>query len=410
MNRQIKLKSFLLFFIFPLLLFPQLPEKALKKVDKAKEQYEKGEYEKSEKILVKLTEDYDWSGYIWGELAKTRFAMYLQKKQTDMLLGGNFTITVKDKDGKEKPGGDSLSNALRTLLMEGSPSKIAYRNFINTCREGTLRSEYAEWCSIYIRMNLVDEKTDTAVSDSAYHEFNLAEKEFGRKNYALAAEHYQKAILIDKNFFKARLYLGDAYYANKDYVNAIKYFKEATTVRPNNQEGWKYLTDAYYNTGAVDDAIKSCVEGILVYPDVGMFIKLEDANKSLGKRFNRQWMPRKVFPKLTDENLSSKVTDKDWQVYLDALKEIKPFCNEKGMVIKSNSLSKTLYADVYAFEKMVNNSKSPQFDFARQMMTKGYFDCYVLFSLYHYDINEQYRSFAKGNREKLKEYINFLTN
>src|SRR5438270_13174919 len=113
MKSILKKIVFALVFIFPFYAGAQLTEKTLKKGDKARGYYDKGEYEKSEKILVKLTNDFSWAGYIWGELAKTRYAIYYQKKQYDGLLNGNFTITVKDKDGKEKPGNDSRSNALR---------------------------------------------------------------------------------------------------------------------------------------------------------------------------------------------------------------------------------------------------------------------------------------------------------
>jgi tetratricopeptide (TPR) repeat protein len=296
------------------------------------------------------------------------------------------------------------------MLQEASPAKQAFNTFINTCREGTLRSPAAEHCSFYIRMNLIDEKADTAVSDSARREFNIAEKEFGKSNYSRAIEHYLKAIALEPGYFKARLYLGDAYYANKEYVGAIRYFKEATQVKPNQQEAWKYLTDAYYHTGAHAEALKACIEGILIYPDVGMFFKLEDAYKVNGKNFDRKWMERKVFPKLDSLNLAQKIKDKDWRVYLAALKEIRPYCNKQGIVTRSNDLTRRMYADVYAFEKMVSQSTAPEFDFARQMITKDYLDCYVLFSLYHYDVNAQYKHFAAQNKEKLKDYIAYLSN
>lgn len=402
-------KLFLIVAILPLLIIAQtLPEKALKKIDKSSTYFDNGEYEKSEEILKKLSEEYPRSSTVWDKLAKTQFYFYLQQKKYDnTILGGNMTITVKDKDGKEKPGNDSLANAFKEMLEGVKPSKKAFTTLINTCREGTRYTETAEYCSILLRINLIDEETDANVSDSAYHEFNLAEKAFMKNNYSVATEHYKKAIAIDSTFFKARLYLGDAYFVNKQYTGAIKYFKEATVVKPNLQEGWKYLTDAYYSTQAYDEAFKSCMEGILVYPDIGMFTKLENAGKAINKNFKRHWIERGVFPNLKDENLAQKLKDKDWQTYVNALNEIKPFCNNKGMVTKTNSLTTGIYAEVYAFEKMINSSNK-EFDFAKQMQLKGYLDCYVLFSLYHFDLNTQYQSFLKQNKNKLKNYIQLL--
>src|ERR1700744_2372474 len=227
------------FALLPFLMAAQLPDKTVKKVDKAEEYYEKGEYAKSDEILQKITEEYPWSGRTWDKLAKTRFAIYLQQKEYDKLLGGNMTVTVKDKDGKEKKGGDSLATALMNMLQEVKPSKKAFNSFINSCREGTRCAENAEFCSIYLRMNFIDEATDENVSDSAYNEFALAENAFAKNNYSDAVDHYKKAVAIDSTYFKARLYLGDAYYGNKQYTGAIKYFKEATKIKPNQQEAWK---------------------------------------------------------------------------------------------------------------------------------------------------------------------------
>ncbi len=408
--RNFLLKAlFVTAFILPLFAIAQLPEKALKKIDEAKEKFNNDEYDKSEKILTKLTKEYAWSGHIWDDLAKTHWAIWEQKKQSDQLLG-SLNISIQDKNGKEKPGGDSLSKALSDLLKESAATKLAFKTFMNTCREGTLKSAAAANCSIYLRMNLIDEKADTDISDSAKREFNKAETQFGKKEYAKAIEYYLKALAIEPKYFKARLYLGDSYYASAQYATANKYYKEATEFKPKSCEAWKFLTDGLYYVGNYDEAMKAATEGVLLYPDINMFQKIEKIQKRKGKKFDRQWIERKMYPKMDKENLEQKVSDKDWKVYADALKEIKPYCNDLGIVTKSNSLTKGIYADVYAFEKMVNQSQTPEFDFAKQMMLKGNFDCYVLFSLYHYDLNGQYQNFKALNKDKLKEYITFLCN
>ena len=46
-------------------------------------------------------------------------------------------------------------------------------------------------------------------------------------------------------------------------------------------------------------------------------------------------------------------------------------------------------------------------DFAEEMEEEGYLDCYVLVSLFHYDIYPQFKHFMsfEDNRTRTKEYV-----
>ena len=119
-------------------------------------------------------------------------------------------------------------------------------------------------------------------------------------------------------------------------------------------------------------------------------------------------MARDVLP-LQDAVSPYKGSDKGWIAYLKALNDIKPYCNSNGIIIKQNDLTTSKYAEVYAWEKLLEAAPNdPKFETARKMKTKGYLDCYCLFSLYHVDNQAQYRDFVSNNRSKWMAYINSL--
>jgi tetratricopeptide (TPR) repeat protein len=398
----------LIFFLFVAVFtvtsaFAQLPEKAEKKKEQAAKKYEDGKVEDARKILRNLTEEYPWGTSIWDMLIKLEWNEYLEKKKESKKYGG-MTVTVT-KDGKEDKD-DPLVKALAEILQNGV-YKEQFRVFMKTCREATAQCEYIDYASIMIRINKIDEPVDTAVKKEANKAFLEAEEQFFKKNYNEALKLYKKASELDTTFYKARLYIGDSYYANKEYAEAAKYFKEAIKVKPVLCEPRKYLTDAYLNMGEYDLAATECIKSLLMYPDIGMFGKLETIEKQRGKKFDRYWMPRPVFPDPFLEQ-EYKGKEKIWKVYLQALKDIKPFCNEKGIIIKSNSLSTSKYAEVYAWEKMMEAAKPEELSVARKMKAAGYLECYLLFSLYHYDLHQQFKDYVGNNRAQVEKYIDLI--
>src|SRR5690606_35572773 len=115
------------------------------------------------------------------------------------------------------------------------------------------------------------------VSSKAIKFFNKAEEEFKNKNYNKAGEYYQRAIEYQPDFYKALLYLGDTYYFMNNYIEAINKFKQCSEKYPHFLEPRKYLVDAYRKEGLYDKSYEEAIEAVLVYPDLSMFAKMEDA-------------------------------------------------------------------------------------------------------------------------------------
>lgn len=409
MTAKHKLVTLLLLLFCSTGLFAQdkVSEADVKKYDKALELFKKQEYEEADKILVKLTEKYPWQGTIWDLLSKSRFYQYAYAREEGMQ--GNFTITVKDKDGKEKSAeDDTLVQQLAKMLNGISPKEVKKKLVINTCREATLKAYRALYSSIILRNLLIDVPKDTAIAPAAKEQFDNAEAEFQKGNYNSAIIYYKKAIEFDPSYYKARLYLGDSYYALKDYARAVKYFKEATERFPDELEPRKYAVDALFYLGNYEEAYKQAKEAIAVYPDVSMFDKIEDAAAKLGKSFDRGWIERSIYPNVIGKKREDETKDKAWLSYAGAQAKIEPFCDKDGLITKKNTLTNARYAEVYAWEELLANAPSTSFEMARKMQSQGYLDCYVFISLYHIDLQSQYKDFAANNRQRILDYLDLL--
>jgi len=94
-----------------------------------------------------------------------------------------------------------------------------------------------------------------------------------------------------------------------------------------------------------------------------------------------------------------------WIYYSKALPKIKEYCNEKGLIIKSNSLTQEKYLEVYSWEEMLKNSDSKKLGQARKMQAIGFLDCYVLITCFHDDNYEQFLHFVTNNKEKIENYF-----
>lgn len=411
---KLKLLSLLALMLITVSGFSQTEVKKadVKKFEDAQDLLKKNKYEDADKILTDLTEKYPDNGKIWDLAARTKYMIYLKTKNSgvDMILGGNMKVTVKDENGVETDGSDSLSQALIKMLSSMTPSELKKREAINTCRTATLNTTRALNAAILLRNLTVDAVKDTAVSGDAIEQYNLAEDAFGEGNYDKAIKCYKKAIQIEPNYYKARLYLGDAYYMMKDYASAAKYFREAIETFPNELEPRKYLVDALFYMDSYDKATTECKEAIAVYPDAVMFDKMESCAQVKGKSFDRLWMQRGVFPNVIGTKRSEEVKDKVWKPYADAQAKIESYCNDNGAITKSTSFTTAQFAEVYAWEELLKAAPAGNFTTAREMQKKGYLDCYVFISLFHNDLYPQYKEFAAKNKNRILEYLDMLTN
>ncbi len=383
----------------------QITHRDQKKYNKAVSKYDLTKYDEAEKILQPLCKKYPNTNFLWDVLAQVQLKNYYKKTETEKHF--NFSVTTSGKDGKSKTN-DSLAGALVRMLNSNQPSRIYFKKSVDTWREATLRCSEAEIPSMLLRTFFLDPALDSAVGQNALKEFNQGEQAFQKQNYNEAIVHYQKAIDLDSTFYKARLYMGDAYYGKEDYVFASRYFRDAVRLRPALQEPRKYLVDALYHMHAFQEAETEAIDALLVYPDVGMFLKLDIVAKADNKHFDRHWIERGVFPNMMGDQPLNEKGDRDWMEYINGFSLIEKYCDKDGIIVQKNDLTKSHYAEVFSWEYMLKKTSSDKFLFARKMQQAGFLDCYIMFSQYHFDFNAQYQHFAKQNRERLKSYVELL--
>lgn len=369
--------------LFPLLIniltvncgFGQSP-----KVEKLVKLYFKGKEAKAIGKMIQLAEKEDSPEYWNAAIQMTEYRyVHAWDNMMALLLSGKSEITLPNKDAY-------------------------FDDFINVTRKAD-RMHENEYSAMVLRQYLVDYNPDTNIVDSASKEFQRAEENFQAQNFNTALNHYYNAKMIQPNFYKATMYLGDCYYALEVMDSAILYFREASKMYPDLLEPAKYVTDAYIGLYEFEKAREAALEALYIYPDVGMFIKYEDVVSELGGRFERNWIRRGVAAN-SQAVTASNVSDPVWATYESARDEMLSYCDLNDIITKANSMTNAKYLEVYSWEKMlVKHPDEPQFEFAYEMVKEGYLDCYVFLSQFHYDLYPQYKDFSSKNQDRIKKYI-----
>lgn len=388
-----------------------------RKMEKAFKLAEKEKYDEADKYVEELLEQNPSYGAGWDYLKKIRLKLYSDSKKTRNVLGGNFTITTKDKNGNEiKQENDTLGKSLLELLNKFNPSETAYNKYIYTMRKATLLSNDAYYSSMDLRKKFAEDDYDTMVSKKALKHFYDAEDEFEKKNYNEAAKLYKRAIEVQPDFHKASLYMGDCFYFLGNYKEAVIAFKEAVEKFPRDVEARKFLIDAYGRQGLYDLALEESIKAMTIFPDLSIeFAKMEDAIYASNKTLNIKWVPRGIFPnKINPQNVESDINKYTptseliakgpWTYYKESQNKISSYCNEKGVIVKPNTFTESKYMEVYGWQEMLKNSQDSMLDEARRIQKDGYLDCYALVTCFHIDFYDQYRDFVSKNATRVVEY------
>lgn len=385
--KKIKAVFIALFVILFVSSFAQLSNKEIKSVRKSTRYYDKGNFEKAIKTLTPVISKNSANSPLWNIYTEYFYRRY---------------VTQRDKETGELY--NSILKGQNTININASTSKKYLNDFLNTCSKATLFSDKTDQASLYLRIYLVDLPVDTAIKNEATIEYGNAETAFENKEYLKALELYKKAIAIDSTYFRATLYAGDCYWLTKRYEEAITFYKKAIELQPVLLEPRKFLTDAYISAGEYEKALDACIDGIFVYPDVGMFNRLDSITKLMGKTFDRHWISRKYSVNQIRLNQAD-ITVEPWSYYREAKSKMAEYCDESGVITKQNDLSKASYLEVYSWENMLAHTDEETFDFAKKMQKEGFLDCYVFISLFHYSNYDQFCDFISNNKAKSKEYI-----
>jgi len=406
-NSYRTLISLLLFCLLSLQAFSQISKRDQHRFRRAKTLYVQWKYDDAEKILSPLCKKYQHEASLWNFTSEVQMLNYYRKSQKDDISFLDHPLSPSATEQEKQR--DSLSRIFLAKLDAVRPSHFYLNHCINTWRTATLKCPDAEVPSMLLRIFMLDPiSIDSSQNSAAIREFRAGEQSFKKQNYADAISHYHQALVYDTSYYRAGLYLGDAYYSKHDYLFASACFKEAVRRKPHLQEPRKYLVDALFQMEAYDDAKRETIDALLLYPEVSLFQKLEEVAKAQNGHFDRHWTERVVFPNTMGNQPLNEKGDRDWMEYINGFSLIEKYCDKDGIIVKKNELTQSHYAEVFAWEYMLQKTAPDKFPFARKMQQAGYLDCYVLLSEYHIDFNAQYQHFAANNKERLKAYVELL--
>ena len=282
---------------------------------------------------------------------------------------------------------------------------MIFEDLLLKCKTATLYSQ-SSLASQLLRTYNIDKHQTSVVADKAKNEFYIAEDFFKLKDYPNTKLHYQLALRISPDYYKATIYLGDTYWHLNKLDSAIYYFKKGIELQPASIEPHIYLLEALIALKKNDEVKNEFENALAVYPDIMLFNKMVNFYKQQGVSVNKHWIKR-ACPVNVMGIAAEQTTNTTWLVYQSAKEDMHYFCDSDGIIQDANPLTTSKYLEVYSWEKMLNNVNPlpKEFGFAKKMYDAGYLDCFVFISDFHFDCYEQYKDFVLNNKGKIKKYV-----
>jgi tetratricopeptide (TPR) repeat protein len=373
--------------------FAQWTASETKAVDKSVKLYNSGKYDKAITTISKVQDAHPFDEKLWSYRVVYEHDRY--NAEYNRVLG---VIIKQSNAGKNvKVNTEKLTSYKISMLV--------------ACLQATMYAEKEELASNILRNYLVDPDVDTAIGDAAKEHYEDGDKEYNNENWTGAIKEYKKAVAKDSNYFNATYSIGMAYYKNSDYEQAIPWFKKAIRIEPDMANSYISCAESYIELKQWENAKNMCIDGILVYPEVTFFEKLEKCADKMDKSFSRHWQERIVTPNDITSTQSTPSSG-PFQYYRTAKDKISDNCNDDGIVTKTASFTEQKYLESYSWEYMLKKSSEdeekdyPEMKFARKMQEAGFLDCYCFVSCYHVNFHKQYKDFSKKNADRIRTYVN----
>ncbi|MDQ3109172.1 MAG: tetratricopeptide repeat protein [Bacteroidota bacterium] len=379
-------------FILSIPAFSQYNSSELKSIEKAKAYYAKGKYDKAISTLKKVQLTHYYENDLWELRCNYEYDRYQVQLITDFLA-------ILKKAGK---GGN--------VNFDFSKMKsTAYRSeMIGACSTATLICPKQETASWVLHEQFLEPSVDTALAEEAKEAYDKASDDYSANNFTAAIRAYEKALKIDSNYYNASYKIAMCYYKDEKFEKAIPYYQKAIRIEPKMIDPRHNLVNCHIKLKNWQDAYSACVDGIIQYPDIRFFSKMDEICDKLGKTFNRHWMARDYMPSMLSATGQVPIQDEPWSYYRQAKDKIADYCNDEGVIKKKLEFTEQKYLETYSWEFMLKKSttEDKEFGFAREMQKAGYLDCFAMVSMYHITFSEQYEDFSKNNGERIRTYIN----
>jgi tetratricopeptide (TPR) repeat protein len=374
----------LLLLLFALPVSAQYSAKEQKAIDKSKQLYNDGKYDKAISTIKKVQATHYKDGELW------QLRCLYEKDRYDVQWFKDIMSVINGKK----------SSSFKSTGY--------YTEMIVACYLATLNCEGQTQAGLTLHENIIAPSTDTAVSDDAKEQYSKGSDEYSDKNYTAAIRYFEKAIKEDSTYYKATVRMGLCYYKDEKYEKAIPWLRKAILLEPLMLTGHDFLIQALIETKDWQGAYDACVDAIISYPYDGYFEKMTTVCDKMGKTFDRHWMSRDYLPNIASSTTQGAISETPWSYYREAKNKIGDYCNDDGMIKKSQDLTQMKHMECYSWEYMLKKAGDDEkgMSFPVKMRDAGYLDCYAMVSMFHISFWDQYKDFSSKNTERMRQYIN----
>jgi tetratricopeptide (TPR) repeat protein len=322
-----------------------------------------------------------------------------------------------DEEGNEvkrqKKRDKALERKIKALSdLNKIPFQSLYDDLLFNCRRATLQVEFVDSASSYLYELLVDTlHPGQYATQDVLDQYEEALEYFREKNISAAKNILEPIVAKERDYYPASMLLADCYYLLDKDSAAISIYSKVGLLRSSDPLPFEKLSLLFYNRGQYEEAAKWCIKAISTYPKDHYFELLRLIVSKNGKAFNTQWLRREVYPLSTARNyFEITALDKTpWWQYQSADADVHGYYDTLGLV-RPNDKTKIPYLELYAWKKMLDDTKKEVFPFARAMDKLGLLECYVLITCFHHDLYGQLAHFVKRHPEKVQEYFYVLIN
>ena len=274
---------------------------------------------------------------------------------------------------------------------------------------------------------------DKAASDNpqAQATSEVADEAFASRDYKKAAAEYEKAAILDPNWYEAALYTGNSFYALKSYDKAGEWFAKAIAIDPNRETAHRYWADGLMNSGKNKEAENKFIDAIIAEPYSSAAWR--GLSQYAGRNSIKLAHPKITVPVdfsstgkgETSITLGSLLGGKDddgaaawmmygisralWQTDKDGKlgeKFAKAYPNER---VYRHSLAEETDALRLVLTVLKEGKKAKKIDPSLLMLKKleaeGLLESYILLVRADAGIKQDYAVYRQNNRDKLKRYV-----
>lgn len=362
-----------------------------KSIEKSKTFYKNEKYDKAVSTITKVQNAHPHDAELWQLRVQYEYTRYQVQYYEDIL--------AILKKAQKKGTVEVDFNALKSSQYE--------MELVSACYLATLYAPNQDLASSVIHDQFIKPSADTSISDEAKDLKSTGDEEYTNGNYSSAIRKYEKAIGEDSNYYGATYKMAFAYYKDEKYDKAETWFMRAIKLQPEMLDPRYYLVECYIEEKNWDMAYSACIDGMIQYPFSGYFTQMDKICDKKDKTFKLHWMERDYSPNMLNLTSQSSITDEPWSHYRSAKEKIADYCNDEGIIKKSQTITDQKYLESYSWELMLKKTETEdhEFGFARKQQEQGYLDCFSFFSMFHIAFWDQYAHFRDANHDRLKAYI-----